>query len=142
MSATGSKRNANTVWGWDYAKIQEGIRTEKEFRGVSFNEIEAQTGVGFGQIAGFVKGSNGLGNDALASLIKWANIDPRQVIVRRRNAVKHFVSPQEVQLRNLGAYLKAAGFELLDGESVVEAAVRLLAEAKQVDAFDGEDEQA
>lgn len=139
MGSNGSKRNVNTVWGWDFEAIQKGVMAEKEFRGVSFNDIEAQTGVGLGQIAGFVKGANGLGNDSLASLIKWANMDPRQVIVRRRNAAKHFVSPQEAQLRNLGAYMKAAGLEILPNETIVEAAVRLLAVAKEVDAFeDGE----
>jgi hypothetical protein len=138
MSNTGSKRNANTVWGWDFETIRKVISSEKDVRGVSFNEIENQTGVGFGQIAGFVKGANGLGNDSLASLIRWANLDPRQVIVRRRNATKHYVSPQERDLRILAQYMEAAGLKRDADESIVDAAVRLLAQAKEVDAFEGD----
>lgn len=125
--------NSNTVWIYDLDALRAEVAKEKELRGVTFQDIGRETGVNFTQISTFVAGSTGLGIHGVISLTKWANIDARTLIVRQRNAAKHVPTPQERELRMLAGFLSNAGLEVQDGESIVEAAMRLLAESRRTD---------
>jgi hypothetical protein len=125
--------NSNTVWIYDIDTLRKEVAREKEMRGVTFQDIGRETGVNFTQLSTFVGGTSGLGVHGIASLTKWANLDPRTLIVRQRNVTRHSPTPQERDLRMLAGYLKNAGLEVQDGESIVEAAMRLLAESKRTD---------
>lgn len=122
--------NRNTVWIFDVEAVRKGTNSERELRGVNLSDIERETGVNATQLSTFLNSKTGLGLHGLVSLAKWANIDLRTLAVRQRNAAKHSPSSQEQQLRILKAYMNAAGLQPQDGESVVDAAVRVLALAK------------
>lgn len=122
--------NVNTVWVFDTNKLAETVLSEKNLRGVSYNDMSRETGVGWTQIAAFCTGRGGVGIHGLVSLAMWANVDLRSLVVRKRNAARHVMSAQEKELRNLAKYLEAAGLTALKGESPVEAAIRLIALAK------------
>jgi len=140
MSGKGSALNVRTVWSFDYDLLRKTVMQEKELRGVTFAQIQAETGVNFTQISTFVKGETGLGVHSLITLAKWANMDLRSLAKRQRNSSTHVVSAQERELRTLMSYLTAAGLDIQAGESPVDAAVRLLAQAKENAAFDDDED--
>lgn len=120
----------STVWVLNTEKLSEIVASEKQLRGVSYADIQRETGIGWTQVAAFCTGKGGVGTNGLVSLMMWANVDPRSLIVRKRNATKHAMTPQERELRNLAKYLEAAGIKAQPGESPAEAAIRLLALAR------------
>lgn len=125
--------NSNTIWVFDTDTLRKEVAREKELRGATFQDISRETGVSFTQISTFVSGSSGLGIHGMVSLVKWANLDPRTLILRQRNSSRHVPTPQERDLRNLAGFLKNAGLEIQEGETVVEATMRLLAQAQLTD---------
>lgn len=141
MSGKGSTLNTRTVWVFDYDLLRKTVKQEKDLRGVSYNQIGAETGVNFTQISTFVAGDSGLGVHGLVSLAKWANMDLRSLAKRQRNAASHVATAQERELRTLMSYLSAAGLDIQPGESPVDAAVRLLAQAKENAAFDDDTDE-
>jgi hypothetical protein len=132
----------STVWAFDGEKLAAVVKSEKGLRGVSYQDISRETGVNFTQIASFTSTGTGVGLNGLVSLAMWSNADIRSFVVRKRNASRHTVSPQERELRSLAKYLEAAGLAKVDNESPVEAAIRLLALAKEqgADFTDGDDD--
>jgi hypothetical protein len=126
----GTVPNANTVWVFNVDKLSEAVATEKKLRGVSYADIQRETGVGWTQIAAFCTSRGGVGIHGLVSLAMWANVDIRSLVVRKRNATRHTMTPQERELRNLAKYLEAAGLKPAAGESPAETAIRLIALAK------------
>ena len=128
--------NTKTTYLFDVENLRKVFASEKALRGLSFNEIQLETGINFTQLASFAAGTSGLGIHALVTVAKWTNADLRSFVVRQRQASKHVPSPQERELRNLNKYLEAAGFKVDADENPVELAVRLLAQAKDLGAFD------
>lgn len=132
----GTSPNTRTVWLFDVDRIRKAVASEKDLRGVTYADIERETGVGWTQIAGFATERGGVGIHGLVSLAMWANLDIRSLVVKQRNSPRHVASPQERELRALASYLGAAGLEASPGESPVEAAIRLLAAAKATGLLD------
>lgn len=120
----------STVWAFNTDKLSEIVASEKQLRGVSYADIQRETGVGWTQVAAFCTGKGGVGTNGLVSLAMWANVKVDSLVVRTRNATRHAMTPQERELRNLAKYLEAAGLKANPGESPAEAAIRLIAAAK------------
>ena len=132
----------STVWSFDTEKLAAVVKSEKGLRGVSYQDMQRETGVNFTQISNFVSTGTGVGLNGLIPLAMWSNADLRLLVKRNRNAVRHVASPQERELRNLARYLEAAGLPKVDNESPVEAAIRLLALAREQGAdFDVETDE-
>lgn len=135
--------NTRTVWLFDIDKLREVVASEKQLRDVTYTDIERETGVNWTQIAGFVTGKAGLGLHGIVSLAKWSNLSLDSLVVRQRQVAKHIMSAQERELRTLAKYLGAAGLEIQKDESPVDAAIRLLAMAREQGAefnLDAEDD--
>lgn len=120
-----------TVWALDITRVKDLVLSEKELRDVTLQQIQEQTGVHVGALSRFLThGDVTLQTDSLVSLIKWGNGNVEKFIVRRRNVSRHTPSRQEIELRALAGYLERAGIKALEGESPVDAAVRVLADLK------------
>lgn len=139
MAGNGSTRNTRTVWLFDLDLLAKTVASERSLRGATLNDIERETGVNATQISTFLGGNSGLGIHGLVSLAKWANMDMRTLVKRQRTSASHVMTPQERELRTLLGYMKAAGLQLQSDESPVDAAVRMLAMAKEQGLFDGDD---
>jgi transcriptional regulator with XRE-family HTH domain len=140
MAGNGSARNTRTTWLFDFALLAKSVASERTLRGVTLSDIERETGVNATQISTFLAGNSGLGIHGLVSLAKWSNTDLRSLVKRQRNVASHVMTPQERELRTLLGYLNAAGLDVQPDESPVDAAVRLLAQAKEQGLLDGDDD--
>lgn len=123
--------NTRTTWLFDIEKVREVAASEKELRGSTYADIQRETGVNWTQVATFLSGKGGLGVHGLVSLAKWANLSMESLVRKQRQVATRAMTPQERELRALAKYLMAANLPVQKGESPVEAAVRLLALAKE-----------
>jgi hypothetical protein len=127
---SGKTLNTRTVWLFDIEKLREVVASERTLRGSTYVDMERETGVNWTQIATFVSGKGGLGVHGLVSMAMWANLDVRSLVKKQRQVATRQISEQEKQLRILAKYLTAAGLPVQNGESPVDAAIRLLATAR------------
>lgn len=123
--------NTKTTWLFDIEKLRKVAASEKDLRGTTYADMQRETGVNWTQIATFLSGKGGLGVHGLVSLAKWANLNVDSLVRKQRQVATRTMTPQERELRALAKYLMAANLPVQEGESPVEAAVRLLALAKE-----------
>jgi hypothetical protein len=130
-------RMPRTVWALDIKKIKELVNSERQLRDTTLQQIQEQTGVQVSAVSRFLTHPEAtLHANSLVSLIKWANGNVSQFVVRQRNASRHAPSRQEIELRTLAGYLDRAGIKPLNGESPVDAAMRILTGLKESGALD------
>lgn len=117
----------------DSAAIRTAVVNEISVRGVSYREIEEQTGVLAAGIGRFVNPDRKttLNTDSLVTLIKWAGLDVNRFVKRRRTVARHTDTFEQRQLRKAAAYLNSQGVSAEQGETAVDALMRLVASAKQ-----------
>lgn len=112
-------------------KIRADFAEEMKIRGCSFAEVGEQTGilpVGLGR---FARGGT-LHADAYVTLIKWFGGSVDRYVGRRKSMIRHTDTYEQRQLRNGSAFLNNhLGVKPQEGESAVDAMMRLLAQAKE-----------
>lgn len=122
-----------TAYYLDTEAIRVAVAAEVALRHLSYTEIGEQTGVlpaGIGRFLDPQKKAV-LHHDGMITLIKWAGLDIKSFIKRRRTISRHTDTFEQRKLRQGAEFLKEQGVPLEQGESSVDALLRLLAEAKR-----------
>lgn len=122
-----------TAYFLDDDAIRMAVATEVGVRGISYREIEEQTGVlavGIGRFLNPDRKAT-LHVDGLLTLIKWAGLDVNRFVKRRRTVARHTDTYEQRQLRKAAAYLESQGVSAEQGETAVDALMRLVASAKE-----------
>lgn len=117
----------------DLPGIRQTLRDEIAIRGVSYSEIQEQTGVlavGIGRFLDPAKNLT-LNTDSLITLIKWAGGNVDRFVKRRRTVARHTDTFEQRKLRTGQAYLRSLGVEPEIGETSVDVLMRLVNTAKE-----------
>lgn len=122
-----------TAYYIDVDAIRNLVRDEVSVRGVSYTEIQEQTGilsVGLGRFLN-PRTQLSLHHDALVTLVKWAGSDVARFVKRRKSMARHTDTFEQRQLRNGQAFIKNLGVQTDQSETSVDVLMRLVAEAKE-----------
>lgn len=124
-----------TAYYLDVDGIRNAVLAEVTVRGVNYVEIQEQTGILAAGIGRFLNPNKelrtSLTGDGLVTLVKWAGLEVNRFVKRRRTIAKHTDSHEQRKLRLGNEYLKSQGVEIQQGETSVDALMRLVAQAKE-----------
>lgn len=129
MGNSGS--STKTSYYLDGEAIREAFKTERAVRGTALRDIETWTGIEVSRLSAFSTGYANLGADALITLVHWMDLDVRRFIKKRdRKTPKHRDTYDQKQLRVAEGFLAKSGLKKEDGESAVDALIRVVGELK------------
>lgn len=129
MANTGT--SSKTAYYLDGEAIREAFKTERSVRGTALKDIEAWTGIEMSRLSAFTTGYANLGSDGLITLSAWMDVDIRRFIKKReRKTPKHRDTYDQKQLRVAEGFLAKSGLKKEDGESAVDALIRVVGELK------------
>lgn len=128
--------STKTTYYLDLVDIREFFKSEFKIRTVTLREVSDQTGIHEVALGQFKNGHRLLSADAALTLVKWGNGNVNNFLKRRGNAYKHNDTPDQRQIRIASQFLNSLGAEIGTGETVIDAMVRLLGEAKSRGLFE------
>lgn len=122
-------RNSNYYFNFD--TLRNDLRKEKEVRAVYLTTIADQTGIHTSQVTRFLNEEGAtLGVDLTVTLVKWLGRKVEDYTVVRNPIAKHIDTPEQRQLRVADSFLRRSGLERQEGESAIDAMMRLLSDAR------------
>jgi hypothetical protein len=130
--------NTRTTWYLDKDAVRKAFVEEKTVRGVTYKEVEEQTGINNVSLNRFANGLQNVSGDAAITLIKWSRANITEFVKRRGRAYQHKDTPEQAKIRTAQQFLSDLGVEVDPAEHPFDAMARLISQAKDKGLFSDE----